>query len=356
MDVNDHGIELRNKAIGMLKAGLTLKKVSESLNVSIRSVQRWSRREKLRQTLGTLPRSGRPKILSRVPKIIISKTLCKRSKSTRSIARNLVSSGYPASHSTVYRYLRHSINVYPYKRQCIPRLAEKMKQNRLNFALKLKNWTVTDWEKVLWSDESPFQLFAPPNRQNDRVWSRSSTNVQPFKSVKFSAKIQVWGMMSHQALSELHIIPQKQTINGEYYRNNILKGTCMDAMKRTANSDTILKRSMIEKMSESIFMQDGAPAHTAKLTQAWCSEHLPGYWAKADWPGNSPDLNPIENLWSILKDRLSKLPEFTTINSLVSNLKKEWAGINPAILQNLAADMPNRIREVINRSGDYIGK
>ena len=161
----------------------------------------------------------------------------------------------------------------------------------------------------MWSDKSPFQLFAPPNRQNDRVWSRS-----------------------------------------------ILEGTCMDAMKRTGNSGNILERSMIEKMSESIFMQDGAPAHTAKLTQTWCSDHLPGYWAKADWPGNSPDLNPIENLWSILGEKLSKLPEFTTINSLVENLKIEWARIDPTILQNLTIDMPNRVKEVINRSGDYIGK
>ena len=78
MDVNDHGIELSNRAIRMLKAGLTLKKVSETLDISLRSVQRWSSREKLGQSLGTLPRSGRPKILSRVSKIIISKTLCKR--------------------------------------------------------------------------------------------------------------------------------------------------------------------------------------------------------------------------------------------------------------------------------------
>ena len=229
-------------------------------------------------------------------------------------------------------------------------------QNRLDFALKHKNWTVTDWEKVLWSDESPFQLFAPLNRQNDRVWSRSSADVQPFKCVKFPAKIQVWGMMSHRALSELHIIPQKQNVIGEYYREKILKGTCMDAIRRTANSGTILERSMIEKMSESILMQDGAPAHTAKLTQAWCSEHLPSYWAKVDWPGNSPDLNPIENLLSILADKLSNLPEVSTINSLVIQLKKVWSGIDPVILQNLTNDMPNRISEVINRSGDYIGK
>ena len=52
---------------------------------------------------------------------------------------------------------------------------------------------------------------------------------------------------------------------------------------------------MTPGMSEIIFMQDGAPAHTAKLTHEWCEQNLPVFWHKAEWPGNSRDLNPIEN-------------------------------------------------------------
>ena len=76
-----------------------------------------------------------PKILSRIPKTILSKTLSERGKYAWTIARNLVYSGYLASHSTVHRYSRNFINVYTFKRQQIPRLTVKMKQNRLNFAL-----------------------------------------------------------------------------------------------------------------------------------------------------------------------------------------------------------------------------
>ena len=103
-------------------------------------------------------------------------------------------------------------------------------------------------------------------------------------------------------------------------------------------------------------MQDGAPAHTAKQTQDWCSENLPRYCAKADWSDNSLDLNPIENLWAIVGEKLSKLPEVCTLNALEDNLKKEWARVEPTILQNLINDMPNRISEVIHRSGDYNSK
>ena len=164
---------------------------------------------KLGQSLGTLPRSGRPKILSRVSINLIiyvhvylclsgtnltmvvtqMESPCTLYSAVREIHRNWCSQNCDGlSRKLLYLYYR------VYQKCC--RITNKMMQNRLDFALKHKNWTVTDWEKVLWADESLFQLFAPQNRQNDRVWSRSSADVQPFKCVKFPAKIQVWRMMS----------------------------------------------------------------------------------------------------------------------------------------------------------------
>ncbi len=50
-----------------------------------------------------------------------------------------------------------------------------------------------------------------------------------------------------------------------------------------------------------IFQQDLAPAHTAKSTKSWLNDHGVGV---LDWPANSPDLNPIENLCGIVKRKM----------------------------------------------------
>ncbi len=62
------------------------------------------------------------------------------------------------------------------------------------------------------------------------------------------------------------------------------------------------------KDADLILQLDVAPAHTAKSTKSWLNDHGVGV---LDWPANSPDLNPLENLWSIVKrnaDELKAMP------------------------------------------------
>ncbi len=55
------------------------------------------------------------------------------------------------------------------------------------------------------------------------------------------------------------------------------------------------------KYADFIFQQDLARAHTAKSTKSWLNDHGVG---ALDWLENSPDLNPIENLWGIVKRKM----------------------------------------------------
>lgn len=70
-----------------------------------------------------------------------------------------------------------------------------------------------------------------------------------------------------------------------------------------------------------------------------------------EWPGNSPDLNPIENLWYIIKVQVrQKRPR--TITELDQCIQTVWyEEISKQTLENLIASMANRIKEVIKQKG-----
>ena len=162
--------------------------------------------------------------------------------------------------------------------------------------------------------------------------------------------------MSYRAVSELHILPPKQTVDQHYYVDEILTKSLVPAMKRRRKTGSILERSFMPNMSKAIFQQDGAPAHSSKKAMSWLEAHVGLFWGKGIWPGNSPDLSPIENLWSIVQSKLNEMPAATNRDSLIKNVKTAWSEIDPDTLENLICGMPERIKTCIKLKGAYIGK
>ncbi len=103
------------------------------------------------------------------------------------------------------------------------------------------------------------------------------------------------------------------------------------------------------KDADFIFQQDLAPVHTAKSTKSWLNDHGVGV---LDWPANSPDLNPIENLWGIVKRKMrSKIPKNADKLKASVKKKKNWASIPPQQCHKLITSMPGRIEAVIKAKG-----
>ena len=98
----------------------------------------------------------------------------------------------------------------------------------------------------------------------------------------------------------------------------------------------------------SVFMQDDAPCHRAKIVTQFLKAQKINI---LDWPGNSSDLNPIENLWTILKNKVSERQP-TNAKMLEQAVKEVWVrDISPAYCRNLVESMPRRLEAVIKAKG-----
>ncbi len=99
----------------------------------------------------------------------------------------------------------------------------------------------------------------------------------------------IWAAMSSAGVGPLCFL--KSTVNAAIYQEILEHFMLPSADKLYGDADFI-------------FQQDLAPAHTAKGTKSWFNDH--GVTV-LDWPANSPDLNPIENLFLKKKEPLPSI-------------------------------------------------
>ncbi|CAJ0962744.1 unnamed protein product [Ranitomeya imitator] len=162
----------------------------------------------------------------------------------------------------------------------VPLLKKAHVQARLKFAKEHLDDSAGDWEKVLWSDDTKIEIFGI--NSTHRVWRKRNTAYDP-KNIVPTVKhgggnIMFWGCFSAKGTELLHRINRR--MDGVMYCK-ILSGNLLPSTRTL-------------KMGRRwVFQQDNDPKHTAKATK----EGLKKKNSKVmEWPSQSPDLNPIENL------------------------------------------------------------
>ncbi len=142
----------------------------------------------------------------------------------------------------------------------------------------------------------------------------------------------IWAAMSSAGVGPLCFL--KSTVNAAIYQEILQQFMLPTADKLYGDADFI-------------FQQDLAPAHTAKGTKSWFNDY--GVTV-LDWLANSPDLNPIENLWGIVKRKMRDTRP-NNADDLKAAIKETWASIPPQQCHKLITSMPRRIEEVIKAKG-----
>jgi hypothetical protein len=216
-----------------------------------------------------------------------------------------------------------------------PLLTEKMVRKRLMFCRKHHDWTEEEWETRMFSDESLFRLI---NLRAQKVRLPTAMNCYKrkymVKNVKHSASVMIWGCFSGKGgKGSLYFLPPKATMNGEHYMR-------------------VLEEKLIPWMgfhSATKFLKEEASCHSTKMMMALLKEKN---IAVMDWLGNSQDLNPIENVWSIMKAKPKRDPSISSLPLLIRAIKMIWVKDLPVTLfKKLTHSMPKRMRMYIKNKG-----
>ena len=196
--------------------------------------------------------------------------------------------------------LDKGIGTYIAARKPILSITDKCKQ-RVWSKVRL-DWSVEQWAKVIWSDEANFQVI----------------NVKRFAAEEYSDRflqhrqqggggsVGIWGCFSHKGIGFCELYEGR--INQYTYQNTL--ETCLVPSIR----------HLYGRSKQFIFQQDGASAHTGHSIKEY---FLKKKFNVMPWCPRSPDLNPIENIWSWFDNQLT-YHEIQSTQHLKQLLNEYW--------------------------------
>ena len=295
------------------------------------------------------PRSGAPKKLTERDLTHIERHLRHdRGQRRQPLGEVIFDLNLPVCTKTLYKSIVNDIGLGRRIERKTPWLSKAQKAARLAFAEEHLSWELKEWRRVIFTDEMSMQTGA--NSKKVYVWRYSwekywedccgAIVIAGFE------KIKIWGGMRYDALSEMVVLPEKNgggKLNAEEYCAVILDGELLDFWMRS-----------MEDVGYVLVMEDGAPYHKGAAAKRRKQYEEMGWigWGPGTWPSNSPDLNPIENLWHVLRSNIRKRKrQPRNRKELEKALQEEWNKLDMGVINSLIDSMPSRMQAVIDARG-----
>lgn len=347
--------EKRAQVFALKNQGVSNQDIAAETGLSVSGIQKINRTVKQTNSFKDRPRSGRPpKLSDRNNRTIVRMLKKKETQTATSISKALKTShNIQVSRKTVARSLKLSGYACRIKKKK-PKLTDKHKKARLAFAKKYESWTSDDWRKVVWSDESKFNLLNSDGKEyywTNRPEELTEESVNP--TLKFGGGgVMIWSCLTWEGMKLNHFYSQLCSFQGVGYSCKI--DDIMDADLYVR----ILKHELMDSIDfyqldrdDVIFQQDNDPKHTSNLAKDALEDLNLNV---LDWPAQSPDLNPIEHFWGhVARELKRRTGLLANKNQLWDELQTILAEPNKDLCRKLIGTMPRRIIDIIKAKGGY---
>lgn len=273
------GPVLKPKILSLLSQNRTPAFIARDLSCSVQYVRRIAK-ELLHPTNKKI---GRPKIQSpKIYRAIRYLSHSPRLPSLNEMKAKLSCKGIQISPQTIARILRDH-HFKPFSPQKKSFKSKLHKEKRLEFC---KAHIDDNFDSLIFSDETAVELLpkGPHPRKGAKDWQKKSSDVRHIPTRR-NRKIQIWAAISKTKNFKLVFLPK--ALDKEIYHHILTRFVAPAATKK----------------SQRVFQQDNATPHTAKINKLLLEEKT-NFWT--NYPPNSPDLNPIENIWALLKKEFAK--------------------------------------------------
>lgn len=252
-------------------------------------------------------------------------------RSPQAMARELTRTGTPISASTVRRDLE-SNGFTAVRIPKAPPLRDADKVARVKFAKRMLRETQDEHRQLVFSDE---KWFDSNDHGDGYEWVDKTMKRSRRETCQSPPKVYVWGAigLGFRQLVIMHVGAGGVT-------STVYREQCLQKLKRC--------RGVRGKR----LMQDGAKVHWTQENKTYIANEV-GMSVLDGWPAHSPDLNPIEHIWSVMARRVSDRGPWG-VEDLEKYVAEEWRSLSTALIDKAVLSFRGLCQKCVKRDGGLV--
>ena len=358
-------LHTRHRILATYEQLKTYKATARKLDVNLKTVKHWVRRFKETGQVGAKRKKGRPRSMSDTATAAALQLLTTADMSLSDLSRKLHEEGH-TSHRvhrvTVGRWVKKLAQSQGKRLRALtgkprPALSEANKQARVSFA---RAHLRTDWATVMFTDRKKFLLRSPGSSVRPVTWTTGDRR-RTASSVSRPVVVNLYAGLTVHGTTKCHLVTGTTGYKSTHYNKkgeparNITASEYGDVVQNTLlpEGDRLFRKGGV--LQNWVLQQDNDPTHRAAVqpVTAWSRGHSRSVQLLKDWPPNSPDLNMIENLWSIV-DAKVKARGCKNASDFKQAVIEEMSAVPQDTITKLFASMEKRMKKVIECKGERL--